>query len=225
MSILTAVRNRLHADAHADERAEDGSAAAGIRFAMASCSRFGTGLLIALAWCWLSSGAYAKCRMKNPDVSIAGILLTDRESAIKVVGAGAKLEESEDDLPHARFVSSNGAQELVLFQHFGADDDEYAEAEVREANAEALALTDLPIESFKTGRGVELGMSVAEVQALFGTCFKSRQKTGQGLFFEYEITNADRDGDLKNFGYPVYYAEYEFLKGKLVRFRFGFAFP
>src|SRR5690606_29301977 len=99
---------------------------------------------------------HAKCRMKNPDVSIAGILLTDSESAIKVVGAGAKLVESEDDLPHARFVSSNGAQELVLFAHYGAIDDEYAEAEVRIANAEALALPDLPIESFKTGRGVEL---------------------------------------------------------------------
>ncbi len=192
---------------------------------MAFCSRFGTGLLIALAWCWLSSGAYAKCRMKNPDVSIAGILLTDSESAIKVVGTGANLVENEDDLPHARFVSSNGAQELVLFQHYGANDDEYAEAEVRIANAEALALKDLPIESFKTGRGVELGMSVAEVQALFGTCFKSRQKTGQELFFEYEIANADRDNDLKNFGYPVYYAEYEFKSGKLARFRFGFAYP
>lgn len=192
---------------------------------MAFCSRFGTCLLFALAWLCLSGAVHAKCRMKNPDVSIAGILLTDSESAIKVVGAGAKLVESEDDLPHARFVSSNGAQELVLFAHYGAIDDEYAEAEVRIANAEALALPDLPIESFKTGRGVELGMSVAQVQALFGTCFKSRQKTGSELFFEYEIENADRDGDLKNFGYPVYYAEYEFNDGKLVRFRFGFAYP
>jgi len=192
---------------------------------MAFCSRLRFCLLVAFA-CWgVSSGAHAKCRMKNPDVSIAGIVLTDSESAIKIVGAGAKLAESEDDLPHARFVSSNGAQELVLFAHYGAIDDEYAEAEVRVANAEALALQDLPIESFKTGRGVELGMSVAQVQALFGTCFKSRQKTGSELFFEYEIENADRDGDLKNFGYPVYYAEYEFNSGKLVRFRFGFAYP
>ena len=173
----------------------------------------------------LAGEAHAKCRMKGPDVSIDGIVLTDRESAIKVVGTGARLNESEDDLPHARFVSTNGAQELVLFAHYGAIEDEYAEAEVRVAGAEALTLKDLPIESFKTGRGVELGMSVGQVQALFGTCFKSRQKTGQDLFFEYEIANADRDPELKNFGYPVYYAEYEFKRGKLVRFRFGFAYP
>lgn len=180
---------------------------------------------VILALWSLSGEAEAKCRIKDPDVSISGITLTDSESAVKVVGTGANLEESEDDLPHARFVSTNGAQELVLFAHFGASEDEYAEVEVREAGAEALALKDLPIETFKTGRGVELGMSARQVEALFGTCFKSRQKTEQDLFFEYEVENADRDPQLKAFGYPVYYAEYEFKRGKLVRFRFGFAYP
>lgn len=173
----------------------------------------------------LAAAAEARCRMKAPDTSISDIVLTDRESAKRVVGSGAKIFESEDDLPHARFVSTNGAQELVLFSHYGADEDEYAEVEVRVGSAEALTLQDLPVESFKTGRGVELGMSVREVQALFGTCFKTRQQTGQELFFEYEIANADRDPELKGFGYPVYYAEYEFRRGKLIRFRFGFAFP
>lgn len=195
------------------------------RFSMAFRTTFSAWALLPLLSWALPGDAHAKCRMKNPDVSVSGVLLTDSESAIKVVGAGAKLDESEDDLPHARFVSTNGAQELVLFAHYGAVDDEYAEAEVRVAGAEALALKDLPIESFKTGRGVELGMTVAQVEALFGTCLKTRQKTGPDLFFEYEIENADRDPQLRNFGYPVYYAEYEFKKGKLVRYRFGFAYP
>jgi hypothetical protein len=151
--------------------------------------------------------------------------LTDATSAIGLVGADATLSEGEDDLPHARFVSTNGAQELVLFAHYGAVSDEYAEVEVRIAGPEALALKDLPLESFKTGRGVELGMSVADVEALFGTCLKSREKTGPDLFIEYEIAGADQDPDLRDFGYPVYYAEYEFKKGKLVRYRFGFAYP
>ena len=163
--------------------------------------------------------------MKSPDTAISGITLTDAESAIKVVGSGADLVDSEDDLPHARFVSTNGSQELTLFAHYGAATDEYAETEVSEAGAEALALHDLPIETFKTGRGVELGMTVAQVEALFGTCFKSRQKNGPELFFEYEIKNADRDPELAQFGYPIYYAEYEFQRGKLTRFRFGFAYP
>ncbi len=169
--------------------------------------------------------AYSKCRMKNPDVSISGIKLTDRDSAVALVGSGADLIESEEDLPHARFVSKSGAQELVLFAAFGAVEDEYSEVEVKAAGAEALVLHDLPIETFKTGRGVELGMSVAAVEALFGTCFKSREKSGGELFFEYEITGADRDAELKEFGFPIYYAEYEFQKGKLTRFRFGFAYP
>jgi hypothetical protein len=191
---------------------------------MSSFTRFAAWLLLAIGVS-LPSLAAAKCRIKGPDLEIAGVKLTDSNSAVAVVGTSPPLVESEDDLPHARFVSTNGAQELVLFAHYGAVEDEYAEVEVRQAGPEALALKDLPVESFKTGRGVELGMSVAQVQALFGTCFKSRQKTGDELFFEYEISDADRDPELAKFGYPIYYAEYEFKKGKLVRFRFGFAYP
>lgn len=198
---------------------------AGSKLAMDSRFRSLCWSALALAGSLLATSADAKCRMKSPDVSINGIRLTDSESAIKVVGASAKLEESEDDLPHARFVTSNGSQELVLYAHFGAVDDEYAEAEVRIAGTEALALKDLEIEVFKTGRGVELGMSIDQVQALFGTCTKTRQKTGSDLFIEYEIENADRDDELKGFGYPIYYAEYEFKSRKLVRYRFGFAYP
>jgi hypothetical protein len=186
---------------------------------------FSTHVLVALALLWAPTAAQSKCRMKAPDVSISGITLTDSDSAIRVVGGGAPLIESEDDLPHARFVSKSGTQELVLFAPYGAVSDEYSEVEVKLAGPEALALRDLPIETFKSGRGVELGMSVAQVQALFGTCLKSREKTGKEQFFEYEIEGADRDAELKNFGYPVYYAEYEFRDGKLTRFRFGFAYP
>lgn len=182
-------------------------------------------LVLIAAFLVCPGAAYSKCRMKNPDVSISGIKLTDRDSAVAIVGSGANLVESEEDLPHARFVSKSGSEELVLFAAFGAVEDEYSEVEVKAAGAEALVLHDLPIEEFKTGRGVELGMSVAEVQALFGTCFKSKEKNGDDLFFEYEITGADRDEELKNFGFPIYYAEYEFQKGKLTRFRFGFAYP
>lgn len=197
----------------------------GVGLSMPFRSRISLWLLAAALCMPCAAGGAAKCRMKSPDVTISGITLTDSESAVKVVGASPKLDESEDDLPHARFVSTNGSQELVLYAHYGAVDDEYAEAEVRVAGAEALALKDLPLESFKTGRGIELGMSVDQVQALFGTCVKTRQKTGSDLFIEYEIENADRDNELKAFGYPVYYAEYEFKSRKLVRYRFGFAYP
>lgn len=181
--------------------------------------------LTAAVWIAFAGGADAKCRMKEPDLSISGIQLTNSDSAVRVVGASPPLVETEDDLPHARFVSTNGAQEMVLFAHYGAVSDEYAEVEVRVAGPEALALTDLPIESFKTGRGVELGMSSEKVLGLFGTCLKSRQKSGSGLFLEYEIDDADRDAELKGYGFPIYYAEYEFKSDKLIRYRFGFAYP
>lgn len=163
--------------------------------------------------------------MTSPDTEISGITLTNSESVHKVVGDNAELIDDDHDLPHVRFVSTNGAEELVLFLPYGADPDAYAEVEVRIAGTEALTLRDLPIQSFKTGRGVALGMTVKEVEALFGRCVKSRQKDGNELFIEYEITDADSDPELGSFGYPLYFAEYEFQRGKLVRFRFGFAYP
>lgn len=173
----------------------------------------------------LAGDALAKCRMKNPDTTISGMTLTNRESILKVIGPDADLIDDDHDLPHVRFVSTNGAEEMVLFLPDGANPDEYAEVEVKIAGTEALTIMDLPIESFRTGGGVALGMTVKEVEGLFGRCVKSRQKNGNDLFIEYEIENADNDPELGRFGYPLYYAEYEFLRGKLVRFRFGFAYP
>lgn len=187
--------------------------------------RIGICVFVALA-AWAAAGdAQATCRMISPDTSIIGIKLTDSESAVTIVGPDAELIDDDHDLPHARFVSSNGAQELVLFAPYGAKPDEYAEAEVRTTGIEALTLHDLPFEDFTTGRGVMLGMSLKEIEALFGRCTKTRLKSGDEVFIEYEIKNADRDPELASFGFPLYYAEYEFQRDKLVRFRFGFAYP
>lgn len=173
-----------------------------------------------------AAGVSAKpCRMKDPDLSVFGVRLADAESAVRQVGAGLALTEDEEDMPHVRFVSSNGAQELVLFSHYGAGEDEYGEVEVRKAGIEALVLKDLPTETFVSGRGVELGMSRADITGRFGTCLKADERSGDGETIQYQIDNADRDPDLKGFNYPVYYAEYEFERGKLVRFRFGFEYP
>jgi hypothetical protein len=165
------------------------------------------------------------CRMKNPDLSVYGIKLTDGESATKQVGAGPDLVEDDDDLPHARFVSKDGAQELILFSHYGAGPDEYAEAEVRPAGTEALTLKELPTEAFVTGRGIALGMTLAEVVDRLGSCRLARERSGALETLHYVVAGADTDPELKGFGYATYYAEYQFRSGKLMRFRFGFEYP
>jgi hypothetical protein len=165
------------------------------------------------------------CRMTGPDVSVSGLTLGDAESAKAVVGTGAELIETTDDFPQARFVSKDGAEELVLFASFGAALDEYTAVEVRAAGSEALALKDLPVEAFVTGRGVRLGMSPAEVTRRFGKCKKSHERSGGSETIRYEDDEAKSDPALKTFGYPVYYAEYDFEEGRLVRFRFGFDDP
>ncbi|MBN2371025.1 MAG: hypothetical protein JXO72_11110, partial [Vicinamibacteria bacterium] len=165
------------------------------------------------------------CRMKGPDLSVFGIKLNDEDSAVKQVGSGPAMTEDSEDLPRARFVSKDGVQELILYAHYGAPTDEYAEVEVRLAGTEAMTLKELPTEVFASGLGVALGMSPGEVVKRFGACIKSRDQNGDNETIQYAIEGADKDNKLKTYGYPTYYAEYEFRSEKLVRFRFGFEYP
>jgi len=183
---------------------------------------------VGMAWGVVAAGdAYAAkvCRMKGPDLSVFGIKLNDEESAAMQVGSGPSLIEDSEDLPRTRFVSKDGVQELILYAHYGAPVDEYAEVEVRLAGTEAMTLKELPTEAFASGLGVTLGMSPTEIVKRFGTCIKSRDKDGEGETIQYAIEGADKDDKLKTYGYPTYYAEYEFRSEKLVRFRFGFEYP
>jgi len=173
----------------------------------------------------LASPSFAKCRMKDPDLSVAGITLLDSESAARVLGSGLELKGGEDDLPYAEFVSRDGMQALVVFSHYGAVLDEYAEVEVRAAGSEALVLKDLPVDAFKTTRGVEMGLSADAIISLFGTCFKAREASDNGEIIQYELKREQMEPALKARGQDAYFAEYEFASGKLVRFRFGFESP
>lgn len=194
---------------------------------MTPCLSRLTALLIGLAMVAgaRDAGAAKACRMKGPDLSVFQIKLKDEESSVKQVGSGPTLIEDTEDLPRARFVSSDGVQELVLFAHYGAPIDEYAEVEVRLAGTEAMTLKELPTEAFETGLGIALGMKPSDVVKRLGTCIKSRDKSGSDEIIQYAIERADEDGELKTYGYPKYYAEYEFRRDKLVRFRFGFEYP
>ncbi|MFA5950759.1 MAG: hypothetical protein WC807_10805 [Hyphomicrobium sp.] len=173
----------------------------------------------------LASPSVAKCRMHDPDLSVAGITLLDNESAARVLGSGLELKGGEEDLPYAAFVSRDGKQALVVFSHYGAVLDEYAEVEVRAAGSEALVLKDLPVDVFKTARGVEMGLSADAIISLFGSCYKAREASENGEIIQYEIKREQMDPALLAHGQDAYFAEYEFASGKLVRFRFGFESP
>jgi hypothetical protein len=182
-------------------------------------------LLIPLIGGFAGSAATAKaCRMKKPDIAIYGIELTDTESAAKQVGPGPEMTEGGDDLPHARFASSDGKEELRLFASYAAAPDEYTEAEVLVADKQAMVLKSLPTETFATPSGIKLGATRKEVVGKLGTCFES-ETGGADETLRYELDGLDRDPALMKYGYSDYYADYEFSHGKLVRFRFGFVHP
>ncbi len=182
-------------------------------------------LLFGLGAISLAFGAEAKtCRMKSPELAVAGVKLLDPESAARVLGSGPQLIEDTEELPHARFVTKSGSEELILYSNYGAEVDQYFEAEVRKAGKEAMVLNSLDVDTFVTGNGIELGMSSAEVVRRLGKCGKS-EKRGSAELLTYEVADTEKDPKLKVFGLPAYYAEYEFEGGKLVRLRFGFESP
>lgn len=183
-------------------------------------------LLLALSiCCCLFRPAIAECQLEQPDLGVAGMRLLDPNSARSVVGAQARLYDGEEDLPHARFVNNDGAQELSLFAQFDADIDQYSEAEVKEATSSALVLDGVAVAEFVTERGVRLGMTTDEVVSLIGACVKAREASGVFEIVQYEILSREMSPKMRAFGFQVYFAEYEFQNGQLIRFRFGFENP
>lgn len=179
---------------------------------------FCLGIVLALS----SQGATAKtCKFDKPDLSVAGIKLMDAVSATQVVGPDVDVKEVEDDLPNARFVTKDGAQELIVFSNYSAAGDEFSEFEVKMAGSEAMTLPDLPVAAFTTGQGIELGMSAKELLKKLGSCTKARERAQGGEFIQFEIPNEQMGPDLRALGFPTYFAEYEFQNDKLIRFRFG----
>jgi hypothetical protein len=99
--------------------------------------------------------------------------------------------------------------------------DKFTVAEVLvEWNSPAVQLPEFPgpASDFKTAKGVRLGISPGELVAKLG----DPGEKGENVYrYRVEFNQYI----LEKYNMPIYYGDYTFARGALVRFRFGFEYP
>lgn len=186
------------------------------------------------------------CRLDKADRAVHGVTLGDSASGRAVLGDRMTkklhlVEREGGDFPWYVFVSRDGAQSIAFRTHPGDTVNSYQEVEVRYlriGQGQLLATEEsyyigregkpptLPADKFVTGRGIALGMTKAEVTRRIGRCIKGFKAQGVMQTIRYAVQNESAKLPiLKTANMPSYYAEYQFERGKLVRFRFGHDYP
>lgn len=186
------------------------------------------------------------CRLDKADTIVHGVKLGDSDGGKKILGdrMTTKLhmvEREGGDFPWYVFISQNGSQTAAFRTHPGDVVNSYNEIEVRYrrigqkqlfAKEESYYIgregtpPALPTEAFVSGSGIKLGMTKADVVKRIGRCFKVIKTRGQAETIRYEVEDESAQLPvLKGANMPSYYAEYQFERGKLVRFRIGHDYP
>ncbi len=124
------------------------------------------------------------------------------------------------DFPWYVFASRDNKQLLSLRHHAGDFGHSFREMEVKYGRHDRKPVK-LHVWEFVTGKGVKLGVTRRSVVGRFGPCFSSVSNGGAETI-RYEINDQTSDF-LKANKLDRYYAEYEFRRGRLVRFQFGHA--
>lgn len=161
-----------------------------------------------------------------PDSIMAGVLLRDTTSAIAVLGRVPSEELLEDhrDMPRASFFNQDSTEILTVYIHYGGYRNEYCELRISIPEASPVRAA-LPIVRFTSGRGVRLGLSVAEVVQIFGNTPARDIGNNGNVRLSYTIKDSATSTFLQRFNYPSYYASFMFEHDRLTDYRFGFEYP
>ena len=163
------------------------------------------------------------CVFNYPDTSVSGIEIRDGKSVIRILGK--ILKRLEGDSTH-NFYSKNKDQLLSMTVHAGDGNDLVSIFKVKYAGKYKPEYRQTGIAHFGTEKGIQLGISKAEVIKKLGKCFTSkRQKDQEFISYRIESPPASKTKLLERHNMPIYYAVYSFKKDKLVQFEFGFEYP
>lgn len=165
----------------------------------------------------------ATCVLENPDTSVSGIDIRDSESAQKVIGEKDKIDDSGE----YHFYSNLENETLTLVHHPGDANYEISIFKVAYSSKASYNYRQIKVDAFKTGKGIQLGMSKKDIIKTFGKCYTPRDSTKEciELYYSIELPNDSKSKLLEKSNMPNYYASYKLWKDKLQQFEFGFEYP
>lgn len=159
------------------------------------------------------------------DTAIVGISWLDADSAERVIGKNLKTVEEDGGFPTAWCLNAARTEQLELTLHYGALVNDFSEYSVRPVKGKGRGVVLPRIEQFTTAKGVRLGLSEAQIAAIFGKPASTESKADERIL-EYRVNKktGEAAGDLLR-DWELYYGRYHFRAGQLVQFDFGFEYP
>ena len=165
----------------------------------------------------------------TPDTSINKVALMDNVSFEKKFSEYnlPKFYEA-DHPPKLEFINADKTQKFTVFHCYGGYKNEICTFRVGfRKKSDSIPFYGLNIKdaSFKTGRGIQLGMTYENFLKKIGIKnFKTEVKNGETKI-TIELDDFKENSFLQSYNMPIYLAEYYFKNGRLIIFEFGFPTP
>lgn len=171
----------------------------------------------------LSKLKNSNCILDEPDISVNGINIQDSESAEKIIDEKDKIDDSDE----YHFYSNLERETLTLVQHPGDANHEISIFRIENSGKESFNYRQIKVDAFKTGKGIQLGMSKVEIIKKLGKCYATIDSTKNyiELYYRIELPNDSKSKLLEKSNMPIYYASYKLRNDKLDKLEFGFEYP
>jgi len=163
------------------------------------------------------------CTFFNPDTSIANIMLRYPKSTIAVIGEKEKYYADEK----YHYYSTMYRETLTLTPYPGDSEKSISLFQIEFSDKTNYGYKELNIDTFKTEKGIKLGMSKKQIIEKLGNCYVAKDSTNGyiELYYRLEYPNDSKTKLLERQNMPIYYASYKLWKDKLEKFEFGFEYP
>lgn len=171
----------------------------------------------------LQALAKSGCVLTDPDTSLGGIMIRNPESTIAVIGE----KDKPDSMDQYHYYSAFDREVLTLTQHAGDGQYTISIFAVTYADKADYSYRRLKTDTFKTGKGIQLGISKKQITEKLGACYAALDSTKDYIELYYQLA-APADSKtslLATHNMPVYYASYKLRQDKLIQFEFGFEYP
>ena len=165
----------------------------------------------------------SNCSFMEPDTSVSGIILRNSESVTKVIGNDHKMNNVEE----YKFYSKLESETLTLTQHPGDSKNQISIFKVEKSNKASYGFKELNFDTFKTEKGIKLGLTKKQVIEKLGNCYAPIDSTKNyiELYYLIEQPKDSKSKILKKNNMPIYFASYRFWNDRLEKFEFGFEYP
>ena len=159
------------------------------------------------------------------DTTIAGVTLEDpRTGRAFVMNHPTTADEPADDFPQFRCLNADGTEVLSFIMQYGDQRYQFAQFRVRRASRREAAQGERSaVQSFATGKGIRLGLTIDRVLELLGP--GARKEGKQQVRLTYSCDSVKTCPGLGRVNVPQYQAIYTFRGNELVAFESGYPYP